>query len=85
MQEKIILLRDSFNDGKILRKGVRICLLGAPNIGKSSLMNAILSYYQAIVTEIAGTTRALIEETLRINDLHIDLTDTAGIRDDCLL
>ncbi|GAB5411685.1 MAG: tRNA uridine-5-carboxymethylaminomethyl(34) synthesis GTPase MnmE [Chlamydiales bacterium] len=81
VQEKIIRLRDSFRDGKILRDGVRLCLLGAPNVGKSSLMNALLSNDRAIVTEIAGTTRDLIEETLRIGDLHVHLTDTAGIRE----
>lgn len=81
VQEKIIQLRDSFHDGKILREGVRLCLLGAPNVGKSSLMNALLSNDRAIVTEIAGTTRDLIEETLRVGDLHVHLTDTAGIRE----
>lgn len=81
VQEKIIRLRDSFKDGKILHEGVRLCLLGAPNVGKSSLMNALLSSDRAIVTEIAGTTRDLIEETLRIGDLHVHLTDTAGIRE----
>ncbi|MDX8430793.1 MAG: tRNA uridine-5-carboxymethylaminomethyl(34) synthesis GTPase MnmE [Candidatus Algichlamydia australiensis] len=82
VQEKIHSLRESFHDGKILHEGVKLCLLGAPNVGKSSLMNALLNRNRAIVTEIAGTTRDLIEESLRIGDLHVHLTDTAGIRED---
>ncbi|MCI5051570.1 MAG: tRNA uridine-5-carboxymethylaminomethyl(34) synthesis GTPase MnmE [Simkaniaceae bacterium] len=73
-------LTETFHDGKIISEGLSLCLLGAPNVGKSSLMNALLGRDRAIVTHIAGTTRDLLEEPLRIGDLHFQLTDTAGIR-----
>lgn len=81
IQEKIALFQKSFRDGKIYREGPSLCLLGAPNVGKSSLMNALLGKERAIVTEIAGTTRDLLEESLLIDQLHFKLTDTAGIRE----
>lgn len=73
-------LSDTFHDGKIFTEGLSLCLLGAPNVGKSSLMNALLGKDRAIVTHIAGTTRDLLEEPLRIGPLHYNLIDTAGIR-----
>ncbi len=74
-------LENSYHDGKILHDGISLCLTGAPNAGKSSLMNALLDKERAIVTPIAGTTRDLIEDHLRINGLNFRLTDTAGIRE----
>ncbi len=83
--EKVCLcmqkLRATFHDGKALYEGFSLCLLGAPNVGKSSLMNALLGKDRAIVTEIPGTTRDLLEEELRLGQLHFRLIDTAGIRD----
>jgi len=73
-------LRATFHHGKIFHEGISLCLLGAPNVGKSSLMNALLGKERAIVTEIAGTTRDLLEEDLRLGGLHFRLIDTAGIR-----
>lgn len=73
-------LRTTFDHGKILHNGISLCLLGSPNVGKSSLMNALLGKERAIVTEIAGTTRDLLEEDLRLGSLHFRLIDTAGIR-----
>lgn len=73
-------LRDTFHEGKALSQGLSLCLLGAPNVGKSSLMNALLGKERAIVTEVAGTTRDLIEDDLRLGGLHFRLVDTAGIR-----
>jgi tRNA modification GTPase len=74
-------LQKTFHDGKTLDEGISLCLLGSPNVGKSSLMNALLGKERAIVTEIAGTTRDLLEEDLRLGSLHFKLIDTAGIRE----
>lgn len=74
-------LLNTFHEGKKIREGVTLCIAGAPNVGKSSLMNALLDQARAIVTEIPGTTRDLIEEEMRVNGLTYHLIDTAGIRD----
>ena len=71
---------DSYNTGKLYSEGVSLLLLGKPNVGKSSLMNALLGENRAIVTEVEGTTRDLLEEGLVINGLPVRLVDTAGIR-----
>ena len=67
--------------GKILREGMQVAIIGKPNVGKSSLMNALLRETRAIVTEIPGTTRDTIEEALSIRGIPIRLIDTAGIRE----
>jgi tRNA modification GTPase len=74
-------LAATFHEGKALHEGISLCLAGSPNVGKSSLMNALLGKDRAIVTEIAGTTRDLLEEDFRLGGLHFRLVDTAGIRD----
>ncbi|MDE3047376.1 MAG: 50S ribosome-binding GTPase, partial [Verrucomicrobiota bacterium] len=74
------LLKATFHDGKMLYEGLSICLLGAPNVGKSSLMNALLGKDRAIVTAIPGTTRDVLEEDLRLGELPFKLIDTAGVR-----
>lgn len=71
----------TFNEGKIIHEGLTLCLIGPPNAGKSSLMNALLGKERAIVTEIAGTTRDLLEDNLYLGGLHFRLIDTAGIRE----
>ena len=73
-------LKDSFNRGRIMTEGVKAAIIGKPNAGKSSLLNALLGYERAIVTDIAGTTRDTIEERVKLGDVLIRLTDTAGIR-----
>ncbi|MCR5216946.1 MAG: tRNA uridine-5-carboxymethylaminomethyl(34) synthesis GTPase MnmE [Lachnospiraceae bacterium] len=72
---------DSFSSGKIVREGIRTVILGKPNAGKSSLLNALSRCDRAIVTDIPGTTRDTIEEQIRLKDMLLNLVDTAGIRD----
>jgi tRNA modification GTPase len=74
-------LVDSYKYGKIYREGVSVVIAGRPNVGKSSLMNALLNEERAIVTSMPGTTRDTIEEGLNINGLTIKIVDTAGIRE----
>lgn len=71
----------SFHDGKIVHDGLSLCLVGCPNVGKSSLMNALLDKNRAIVSHIPGTTRDVLEDFIRLNGLHLKISDTAGIRD----
>ena len=71
----------SFRLGNVIKNGVRVAIIGRPNAGKSTLLNALLNEERAIVSEIAGTTRDTIEETLNINGILFRLIDTAGIRE----
>jgi len=79
--EKLGKLENSFDNGKIIKNGIKTAIIGKPNAGKSSLLNAILNENRAIVTEYEGTTRDTIEEMVNINGIPINLIDTAGIRD----
>jgi tRNA modification GTPase len=73
-------LLDTFHDGKILHDGIALCLVGCPNVGKSSLMNQLLGKDRAIVSQTPGTTRDILEDSLRLKGLSFRLIDTAGIR-----
>ncbi len=74
-------MASTFQAGKLLREGLKVALVGRPNVGKSSLFNALLGQDRAIVTEIAGTTRDQLHEKLVINNIPISLIDTAGLRE----
>lgn len=78
---KIDELIKTFHDGKIIHDGIALCLIGSPNVGKSSLMNALLDRERAIVSHIPGTTRDIVEDQFRLNGLNLRLIDTAGIRE----
>lgn len=80
IEKELIELQRSFENGKIIKEGIKVALIGKPNAGKSSLLNAILKEDRAIVTEIEGTTRDTIEESVRISGIPIHIIDTAGIR-----
>jgi tRNA modification GTPase len=81
MQHIAQRLSDSFKLGNVIRNGVSVAIIGKPNAGKSTLLNALLNEERAIVSDIAGTTRDTIEETLNINGVLFRLIDTAGIRE----
>ena len=79
-KKNLLRLKDGFNKGKILKDGIKTVILGKPNAGKSSLLNAILKEDRAIVSNIEGTTRDTIEEYININGITLKMIDTAGIR-----
>ncbi len=73
-------LAGTYSSGRIFREGIRVALIGRPNVGKSSLLNALLGTERSIVTDIEGTTRDTVEESLRAGNVALHLIDTAGLR-----
>ncbi len=79
--EELKKLLSTYDSGRILREGIKTVICGKPNVGKSTLMNLLSGYQRSIVTDIAGTTRDTIEESVKLGELTLCLSDTAGIRD----
>lgn len=80
VKTKLKELAKTFENGKIIKEGIKLAIIGSPNAGKSSLLNRMLREDRAIVTEIEGTTRDLIEEQITIEGIPFKIVDTAGIR-----
>ena len=81
LKEKITKILKESENGKIIKEGIKTSIIGRPNVGKSSLLNALLEEDKAIVTDIAGTTRDIVEGQIRINGIILNMIDTAGIRE----
>ena len=81
VQKGLSRLLSTYQQGRLVQEGVQAVLMGRPNVGKSSLLNAVLNEEKAIVTEIAGTTRDLIEAPLLVGGVRVNLIDTAGLRE----
>ena len=81
LSQELKKLIDSADNGKMLKDGIRTVILGKPNAGKSSLLNVLVGEDKAIVTSVAGTTRDVLEESIKLHGIGLNMIDTAGIRD----
>ena len=81
MKDRILQLIQTYSGGKRIKSGVTVAICGVPNTGKSSLLNALLGYDKAIVSDVAGTTRDAVEGETELNGIKFNLIDTAGIRE----
>lgn len=81
MKDKLLNILKLSEDGKVLKDGIKTVILGKPNVGKSSLLNALLEEEKAIVTDVKGTTRDIVEGSIIVGGVKLNLIDTAGVRD----
>ena len=80
-KDRLMRIIKNYDSGRIFREGIDCVIVGRPNVGKSTLYNALLGFERSIVTPLAGTTRDIVEESLKLGDVVLRLSDTAGIRD----
>jgi tRNA modification GTPase len=81
ISNQLAAMTDGFERGSVIKNGVDTAIVGSPNVGKSTIMNLLSGYEKSIVTSIAGTTRDIVEDTVRVGDFTLRLSDTAGIRE----
>jgi tRNA modification GTPase len=81
VQKEIADLADSYSAGRLLQSGIKVAIVGSPNVGKSSIFNRLVSRDRAIVTDVPGTTRDTLSETIDLDGVPVQLTDTAGLRE----